>query len=362
MINIAIDMRMVRHSGIGTYLRSLFPRLRALRPADRFCLLGLPERLQEQFGAPGAGVEHAPWQSPIYSVREQLRGPGCIGKGVDLLWSPHYNIPLLRRGPLVVTVHDTFHLAMPELVGGVHRRLYARVLFGAVAKKADAIICVSRFTADELVRLAGADARKIRVVPNGVDEAWFRLRRLRRPHSRPYLLFVGNVKPNKNLRRLVTAYESLAAGIEQDLVIVGQREGFLTADSQVAALAAKLPERVRFTGYVDQATLEQYFAHAEALVFPSLYEGFGLPPLEAMACGCPVIASRAASLPEVCGEAALYFDPREPAQIAAAIRRLVEDRGLRHELVHRGAERARAFSWDASAALTSEVFEEVCRG
>lgn len=362
MKQIAIDMRMVRHSGIGTYLQALVPRLRELRPADRFRLLGNVDLLREHFGSPGKAVAHVPWHSPIYSVAEQLRAPLCIGQGVDLFWAPHYNIPLLYRGPLVVTVHDAFHLAMPEFVGGFHRRLYARTLFGAVAKKADAIICVSRFTADELVRLAGADPRKIRVVPNGVDEAWFGLQRHRRPHLGPYLLFVGNVKPNKNLRRLVTAYASLAESIELDLVIVGQREGFLTADPQVATLAQRLAGRVHFTGYVDQATLEQYFIHAEALVFPSLYEGFGLPPLEAMACGCPVITSCAASLPEVCGEAALYFDPLEPAQIAAAIKRLVQNQGLRQELVERGIERARAFSWKDSAALTSEVFEEVCCG
>jgi len=143
--------------------------------------------------------------------------------------------------------------------------------------------------------------------------------------------------------------------IPHDLLIVGQREGFITPDEAVGAKALELGNRVHFTGHVDNATLQQCYAHADALVFPSLYEGFGLPPLEAMACGCPAAVSRAASLPEVCGDAALYFDPHNESDIAEKIERIVSDVELRSELVARGKERAHSFRWQDTAASVWNV-------
>jgi glycosyltransferase involved in cell wall biosynthesis len=197
------------------------------------------------------------------------------------------------------------------------------------------------------------------VVHNGVDQEWFNLAPSPRPHPKPYLLYVGNVKPHKNLGRLLEAFGQLASQTPCDLLLIGKNEGFLTGDSTVQAAADRLAPRVQLLGAVSQELLKRYVAHAEALVLPSLYEGFGLPPLEAMACGRPTIVSRAASLPEVCGDAAMYFDPLDPASIAEAILRVLNEPELRETLRSRGLERARRFTWERSGRATLAVLEKV---
>src|SRR5262249_25179314 len=156
----------------------------------------------------------------------------------------------------------------------------------------------------------------------------------------------------KNLTRLLQAFRSITDRIPHHLVIAGQSEGFLTGDEKIAAEAASLKNRVHLTGALDQARLEQYMIHAEALVFPSLYEGFGLPPLEAMACGCPVLTSQAAALPEVCGDAALYADPYHVEDLAEKMVRITLDKAMRGELREKGLRRAHYFSWEKSAEAT----------
>lgn len=361
MPEISIDMRMHRNTGIGTYLQNLVPRVMAALPDARFNLLGDPDELS---GHPWTSDDNATiveCRAPIYSVAEQLAVSRRTPGSTDLLWSPHYNIPLLYRGRLLVTVHDALFLAMPQYAGGSQRRLYVNVMFRALRRKADAILCVSDFTRRELVKLTGKDRGNLFTAHPGVDGSWFDVEKDRNPHLRPYLLFVGLVKPHKNLRALIEAFEEVKDEVPHDLVIVGNREGLITSDETVVIRAATLEDRVLFTGFVEEDLLRQYFAHADALVLPSLYEGFGLPALEAMACGCPVIVSDAASLPEVCGDAALYCDPRDPSDIAEKIQRLAGDAGLRETLRERGRARAELFTWEACAARTVEVIERVLR-
>jgi glycosyltransferase involved in cell wall biosynthesis len=356
--DVAADLRMLDSSGIGRYLRQVVPRI--LAGGDRsFALLGGIPRM-EAAGLHSAGSTRLITASaPIYSIREQLELRAVTPRDTELFWAPHYNIPLLRTGKLLVTIHDVLHLARPEFTGGRHRLLYARAMFAALRRRASAILCDSCFTADELVRHAGIDRARITVVHPGVDRYWADPVSGGSPHPRPYLLFIGNIKPHKNLRRLIRAFGSDADVVVHDLLIVGRREGFLTGDPGVAGEATRLGSRVRFTGEVDDATLRTYLAHADALVFPSLYEGFGLPPLEAMAAGCPVLASDAGPMPEVCGDAALYFDPRDEAAIAGAIRRLVDSPALAAELRDRGRARAQMFTPDAAAEGTRSVMDRV---
>lgn len=356
---VTVDVRTWRQSGIGTYVRQLVPRLVALRPDLRWTLLG---RSVELAGEPVLREEQVAFQHcdvPIYSVREQISLPFCAPPGQRVFWSPHYNIPLLGTGKLLVTVHDLAHLALQQYRGAPHRRLYAEMMFRAAARKAEAILCDSLFTADELVRRADADPRRISVVSLGVDRAWFHVQPDTMPHARPYLLFVGNVKPHKNLAGLIRAFALLLNRVPHDLVIVGQQNGLLTGDASAPELAAALGGRVCFTGYVGDALLRQYYAHAAALVLPSFYEGFGLPALEAMACGTPVAVSRVASLPEVCGTAALYFDPYDSREMAAVILSLLTDSGLSTEMRERGRERAREFTWKRCAQQTAAVLDEL---
>jgi glycosyltransferase involved in cell wall biosynthesis len=342
--HIAIDARMVRDSGIGTYIEHVVPRLVALWSDARFTILGDQDILARAI-PPSPRVAYRAFHSPIYSIREQLEYLRIVPRDAGLLWVPHYNIPLLYRGALAVTVHDVFHLATPDL--GAVRRLYARLLFGAVVRRARLVMCDSGFTAHELERLTGT-RRRLEVVHLGVDPRWSMLGNVEPPIAGPYLLAVGNVKPHKNLRRLVAAFEHVAGEIPHRLVIVGRREGLITLDTEVQHAAARLGDRVVFTGYVTREVLERYVAGCAALIQPSLYEGFGLPPLEAMAAGRPVAVSRAGSLPEVCGPDAEYFDPLDVNSIAEALRRCASavDTG---DAVRRRRAWARQFSWDVTA-------------
>ena len=192
----------------------------------------------------------------------------------------------------------------------------------------------------------------------GVDEAWFDVPDRPRPYEKPYVLFVGSVKPHKNVGGLIRALELAQRRIPHDLVIVGRREGLITADEAVAAKAKALGARVHFTGFVRDDLLKQFVKHADALALPSFYEGFGLPPLEAMACGCPALVSNAASLPEACGDAALYCDPHSPEDIAEKLVLLMEDEALRTSLRRKGLERVKRFTWEACAQKTLEVLEK----
>jgi glycosyltransferase involved in cell wall biosynthesis len=358
---LSIDLRMLHASGIGTYLQNLVPRLITDLSDTRFELLGNSAAIGQYDWAEKKGVTIVDCHSPIYSMGEQLELVRKISKNTDLFWSPHYNFPLSYRGKLLVTVHDVFHLAMSQYVAGLHRKLYAKFMFYALTKKADAILCDSHFTAQELTRLAGTVRKDINVIHLGVDESWYHVKKQQNPQNNPYLLFVGNVKPHKNLSALIQAFESVMHTIPHDLIIVGKKDSFITADNDVVHKAARLGNRVQFTGHVEDALLRQYFVHADALVFPSLYEGFGLPPLEAMACGCPVIVSTAASLPEVCGEAALYCDPYSPGDIAGKIQMLTSDNTLRETLRQKGQKHAMQFTWENCARETCEVVESIFR-
>lgn len=353
---ITVDARMIQASGIGTYLQNVLPRIIAARPDWHFDLMGRPEEMQGQAWGP-AHVSVIPFDSAIYGLAEQVQLAVRTPRDTDLFWSPHYNIPLGHRGRLLVTVHDLCHLALPHLVKGAHRRAYARFMFSAVKRMASRIVCDSEFTNGEFRRLVGWGEHLPVTVHLGVGPRWFSLTANGRPHPNPYILFVGNVKPHKNLATLVEAFGRIVSSVPHDLLIAGKESGFITADRASRHAAAALGERVRFTGELARESLEQLFLHADAFVFPSLYEGFGLPPLEAMACGCPTIVARAGSLPEVCGDAALYFDPTSSEELASVMVHLLSDVNLRQGLAERGRCRAARFPWDRCATQTLDVIE-----
>jgi glycosyltransferase involved in cell wall biosynthesis len=267
----------------------------------------------------------------------------------SLLWVPHYNIPLGWRGRLFVTIHDVAHLALPEFRGNFVKRSYAEILMRHIRRRAIGIAFDSEFTRQEFDRLVGPPRGRSSVIPLGVDPVWL-LATSDKPASRPYLIFLGNIKPNKNLVRLLEAFGRLVDQIPHDLVLVGQRDGFLSGDDRAVEFAAKLGERVRFTNKVADEEVRQYVAGADLLVMPSIYEGFGLPVLEAMACGCPVLASRVASLPEVGGDAVAYCDPYDVSDIAQNMGSLLSDPSKRLEMSRLGRLQARRFDWDIVAA------------
>ena len=358
---ITVDARMVKAAGIGTYLRSLLPRLLSRAPDWRFVLIGRKEELEGFSWTRNPQVTLVQSSYPIYALGEQWEIPRLIPPGTDLYWQPHYNIPLFYQGKLLVTVHDLLYLDAPGIPGGLHKQLYARLMFSALRRKADGILCVSGFTKERLLFHRRKGKVEPTVVYNGIDESWFQTRKGPRPSEKPYLLYVGSVKPHKNLVRLIAAFKSLLVKVPHDLMIVGKKEGFITGDKQALTAAEALGDRVKFTGDFDHEDprFRQYYLHAEALILPSLYEPFGLPALEAMACGCPVLLSKAEALPEVYGEAAEYFDPMDPGDMAQKIQKVLEDEDLRKNLSRKGMERARLYSWDKNADQTLGVMRRI---
>lgn len=356
---VSIDLRMHKSSGIGTYIVNVVPRVIEMCPDITFYLLGDLNQLLIYPWTQRDNVKIIDFQSPIYSVQEQIQLCRIIPKSNKLLWSPHYNIPLFYRGKLMVTIHDVFHIAMPQFVYKWYQRLYAKVMFTAVCRKANRIITVSDFTANELRRLTGDNKLlPLTSVHNGVDHSWYCTKEELSPHSIRYIVCVGNVKPHKNIPIVLKAFKKIADQIPHDLLIIGKKEDFITGDARVADAVTELQDRVHLLGVVPDDVLKSYVTHADVLVFPSLYEGFGLPPLEAMACGCPVLASSAASIPEVCGDAVLYFDPQDAEQLASRLLELLQNNELRADLSAKGKLRSVLFDWRKCSTATATIIRE----
>jgi glycosyltransferase involved in cell wall biosynthesis len=258
--------------------------------------------------------------------------------------------------PGMVTIHDASVYAVPETYS-VAFRLWYRVLLPVLGRRAQLILTVSEFSRSELVQRAGIPREKTRVVPPGADHM------LRTPadcgifarlpvEGGRYILAVGSRSPHKNLDAVVRAV-SLLGSSGLPLVAAGG------SNSRVFRQGPATPEHAFYSaGYVTDSELRALYEHAACFVYPSLYEGFGLPPLEAMSCGAPTVVSRAASLPEVCGDAALYCDPLDPESIAQQVRHLLDDPSQRAELRERGLARARGFTWDRSAGALLTLLED----
>ena len=349
---------MAQASGIGTYIRNVVPRLTHLAADWRFTVI-TTARDRSHFAAANVNVLES--GAPIYSIREQLELPARVPRDADLFWATHYNFPLFFGGPTVVTIHDLAHLKLAEYRSNPLRRMYARTMFGQAKRRARGLLFVSRFAQEEFRSELGEFGGPAAVVPHGVDSAWFETPADAPPLTQPYFVYVGNVKPHKNLHVLLDAFERIAKGLDAQLAIIGAVDRFRTPDASVQDRVAHTP-RVALLGEVDDATLRRYVRHAAALILPSLYEGFGLPPLEAMAAGCPALVSSAASLPEVCGDAAAYFDPRDSNALAGLMARSVTDASFSASLRARGRAHVRRFDWTASAAITHQLLADVMRG
>ncbi|WP_370838402.1 glycosyltransferase family 4 protein [Megasphaera sp.] len=318
---IAIDARMIEFSGIGTVIKNVLKRLPFFMPRTTFYLLGNENTFRKYSYLSRPNVIFIQCNCPIYSIKEQLELIHKIPADTDLLWIPHYNIPVFYRGKILVTVHDVFHLDMPQYIDGFLKKIYAHVMFRALARKATKVICVSEFTEKRLYEHTNISLSKVTVVYNGVDKFWqIPLKIEKRIFTKPYILCVGNVKPHKNLKTLVLAFQSIMHKIPHTLVIVGRKEGFITSDSEIVELSQKLGSRIRFTGYISDEELKNYYHFADLFIFPSLYEGFGLPPLEAMATGCNnILCSDIPVLTEIYGNYVKYFDVYNPNDLALKI-------------------------------------------
>lgn len=299
---------------------------------------------------------------------EQVTFPSvCQREGVDAAHVPYFAPPLHSTTPTVVTIHDLIPLILPAYRGSPLVRLYTR-LVSIAAKRADAIIADSKASKRDIVRLLGIPAERVQVIYLAVDRRFrpitdeAHLKDVRRRYHLPadYILYLGGLDQRKNLAALLKAFKRLTSDLQ--LVIAGRlpaRDTPFFPDPRRMVRELDLEERVAFIGWVPEEDKPALYSMAKLFVFPSLYEGFGLPPLEAMACGTPVIASNASSLPEVVGDAGLLIDPHDAAGLAEAMAALLDDERLRKGLGQRGFERARRFSWEETARETLKVYQEV---
>jgi glycosyltransferase involved in cell wall biosynthesis len=369
MKRIGIDIRKLEDFGIGTYIENLVKNLSLLDRENEyrlFCRRARPPGLSGL--GPNFGFVHD--ASPGYSLREHISLPiKARREKLDLFHSPHYVLPFFLPCPAVATVHDVIHLRFPEYLPGLLAKHYARFFIGRAVSRAARVITSTESAKNDLMEIFKTPGEKIAVIPCAVDESFLRERtteeknavRRRYGLDFPFVLYAGNFKRHKNLERLLQAFDMLRRNERfrtVRLVLIGgtfEATPFLAAERE----RLRLGDAVRCLGKVPSEEVPAIFQMASAFAFPSLYEGFGLPPLEALASGVPVLTSNVSSLPEVVGDAALLVDPTNVDEISEGLRTLLEDETLRDKLIPRGKERARLFSWKETARRVLDVYTEI---
>ncbi len=362
------------YSGIGQYLLRLMSSLGAAYPTDRYWLLVPPGAFELPRLPPNVEVREVPLHTPggrrlEKFLWEQRVFPHTAQQmGADLLHIPYFATPLHQPLPTVVTIHDMIPFRLPVYMTSGPVRIY-QSLVSRASRRATRIITVSEYSRQEIQELLGVPNERIQVVLEAAGEHF-------RPCDDPqalaqarqryglgprYLLYVGGFDARKNVQRLVEAFAQFQEknpDSDLQLMIAGDTSrlgGATYPDWRPLAQTLGIMERIR-TGLITDADLPLLYSGAAVYVFPSLYEGFGLNPLEAMACGAPVVCSDRTSLPEVVGDAAVLADPTEPAALAAALKRVLQDSSLQAQLRARGLERAARFSWERAAHATRAVF------
>ncbi len=377
-MRVAIDYTaaLYQAAGIGRFVRSLVKALAEIDRENEYLLV---------YADPPRGTARPVPPAPNFSSRRipiperalailwhRLSLPvpvDAVTGQVDLFHSPDFVLPPVWRAATVLTVHDLAFLLKPECAEARLRDYLEKTVPRSVAR-ADYILADSANTQDDLICLLGVPPSKIEVVPGGVDPAFApisdpeALERVRQRISggAPFVLSVGMIEPRKNLVRLIDAFELARARdhLPHKLVLAG-RKGWLSEGIYRRAASSPLASDILFPGFVPEEDLPALYSAADLFVFPSLYEGFGLPPLEAMACGTPVVASRSASLPEVVGEAALLVEPEDVEGLAEALASALGDTGLRARMVAAGLEQSRQFTWEASAHKMLRVYRRLAK-
>jgi glycosyltransferase involved in cell wall biosynthesis len=354
-----------RGAGINGYIYQL---LRHLPGAD--AAMDYVAYLYDRSFQPGAGltVQASRWdtRSPWRRIAWEQTRLAAASRGLDLLHGLAFAAPLASGCPTVVTVHDLTFLRFPDAFRRSNR-LYLSLFTRLSTRRAARVIAVSESTRQDVVALCGVPADRVVAIPNGVTEAFCpaaprEVAEFRRRKGLPerFILFLGTLEPRKNLVRLLDAYAAWRQSSRETvpLVLAGGKGWFYdTIFARVAELG--LEGAVIFPGFVPGEELPWWYRAAELFVYPSLFEGFGLPVLEAMACGTPTITSTASSLPEVAGAAALLVDPEDTAALTDAIARVISEQTLAAELRAAGPRQAARFAWSRTAAETAQVYRQV---
>jgi glycosyltransferase involved in cell wall biosynthesis len=378
IVRVAIDIRRISEFGHGTYTRNAIRTLARLDKNNEYFLLGIPGKLGEMDSLPPNFIT-VPTHPNEFSLQSYFELNRILKHHrVNLLHVPHlFWKPQSVPCPYVVTVHDLLdHMYKLKsdswMKQSIHYQLTKRTL-----RQAARILAVSNFSKKDTERLFNIPSEKIEVIYNALDD------RFRQGHASeadckmiaeryqvtyPFLLYAGRISPHKNVVRIIEAFAALKAELEKDsqypdlkLIIIGD-ELSKHPDLRRAVIKSRMQNDVRFLGFVPIGTLRIFYDLAKIFVFPSLYEGFGLPPLEAMAHGTPVVTSNTSSIPEVVGNAAIMVNPENVFEIMHALHKVLLDQGVREKLKSRGVLQAQRFSWENSVRRMLEVYGEVVQG
>ena len=376
-MRVAIDYTAAvnQSAGIGRFVRSMVGALAEVDREGQYILL---------HAAPTNGVEAS---IPVAKnfTRRQLRFPqrqldiawhrlslplpvNLFTGPIDLFHSPDFVLPPVQQARALLTVHDLAFLLHPECADASLREYLEKAVPRSV-RRADFVVADSENTRNDVICLLGVPPDRVEVIPGGVDPGFkpvsnrTKLAALRKRlgiGAAPFILAVGVIEPRKNLGLLFDAYRLLRDRRQlPHLLVVAGKQAWLSEEIVDQAKRSPYHEDIRFVGFVPEADLPTLYSAATAFAFPSLYEGFGLPPLEAMACGTPVVVSKSSSLPEVVGDCGLQVDPRDPDGLAAALELLLLDDDLRADLRGRGRARAASFSWQTSARKLLNVYRRL---
>jgi glycosyltransferase involved in cell wall biosynthesis len=373
-LRIVIDVRHIKDFGIGTYIRNLVAALSGLDQHNKYLLSAFRRDIPE-FGHLTPNFETVVYDEPEKHRWEDVTYPWFLKSlAPDLVHLPLNDVPLLMRNPYVVTIHDMSSFLFGAQTGiKENLRLYR---FRRGLLRADRVIAVSTATRRDVENLLGIRPDRMRLVYSAPDPNF--LKHQSEPASReklrerfqiqyPFVLYAGRIRPHKNIPRLIEAFAVVRGELESHpvykdlrLIIIGD-EISRNPEVRRAVAQTRTQQFVRFLGFVPFETLKEFYSAASAFAFPSLYEGFGLPPLEAMATGIPVVTSSVSSLPEVVGDAAMIVNPENVFDIARGIREVLVDEGVRSRLIKSGFAQVRQFSWRRTAEQTLEVYREVAR-
>lgn len=356
-MKIAIDARMYNMSGIGTYIQNLIKR------GCYQIAIGNKEELKDI-----KQIEQIiEFNSPIYGIKEQLKFPykELKKQKIDVLHVPHYNVPIFYKGDMVVTIHDLTHLVYSEFLGNKLAKYYAKIMLKIATQKAKTIIAVSENTKKDIIKYFKVDESKIKVIYSGVKEdikqepkekLEYLYEKFGIPKNKKILMYVGNLKPHKNLERLLNAYSKMQNKDECILLLVGKAfENYNILEQKEQEL--KIKEQVIHTGIINEQELCDLYNLADLFIFPSLYEGFGFPVIEAMVCGTKVVCSNTSSLPEVGGDKIPYFNPENVEEMAEVIEKELEREDTEEEKQKR-IEWAKSFDWKKTTEDTKKVVQK----
>lgn len=360
-MKIGIDARKLKDFGIGRYIRELLVAMVEVNPDADITAIVKPE--DEDTTILPASIHRKPSPAGLYSVSEMVELSVLARlEEFDVYHAPHYVVPIGLPCPAVVTIHDLIHIKFASMFGRI-KPMIARLLIQHAAQ-CEAVLTVSRTTAHDLVEIGGIDPGRIHVTPNAVTQRFYeepppadrQAIRERLGFAGPFILCVSNHRPHKNLPFLLSAFGRIST--EYRLVVTSP------FSAELDGLAEKhgFGDRFHMIGFVDEDQLPALYREAHIFAFPSLYEGFGLPVLEAAASGVPVVAVRAPYLDELMADAALYADSDKVAEFAAGMTRLIEDPDLHAVHAQMGRVQARKFSWEETARKTFEVYESVISG